>query len=135
MSSASPMSNFVTDTMGLVLHLEQRKMGQIAKSIFEAAESGQTTIFIPSLVFAEILYLSEKKRITLSTDKIATYLQQYPYYQEYPLNLAVVQAAEKISDIPELHDRLIAGTAYALDLELITNDPVIQASAMIKTVW
>jgi predicted nucleic acid-binding protein len=135
MTNASPVSNFVADTMGLVLRIEQRKMSQAAKSIFEAAESGQATIFIPSLVFAEILYLSEKKRIALSLNEIVNYLRQYPHFKEYPLDLAVVQAAEKITDIPELHDRLIAGTAHALDLKLITNDPIIQASTFLKTIW
>lgn len=34
----------------------------------------------------------------------------------------------EIKDIPELHDRLIAGTAKYLNLPLITNDPIILKS-------
>jgi predicted nucleic acid-binding protein len=49
--------------------------------------------------------------------------------------LEVVQAAAQITDIPELHDRLIAGTARSLGLELVTNDPVIQASRFVKMTW
>ncbi len=37
--------------------------------------------------------------------------------------------------IPELHDRLIAGTAKYLQKELITNDPVIAKSKHVKTIW
>lgn len=51
------------------------------------------------------------------------------------MGLAVVQSAAQITDIPELHDRLIAGTARTLDLDLITNDPIVQASAFVRTVW
>ncbi len=51
------------------------------------------------------------------------------------MSLAVIQSAAQITDIGELHDRLIAGTARLLDLDLITNDPVIQASAFVKTIW
>ena len=40
-----------------------------------------------------------------------------------------------ITDIPELHDRLIAATARIHNVELITNDPVIQASAFVRTIW
>ncbi len=39
------------------------------------------------------------------------------------------------TDIPELHDRLIAGAARALKMELLTDDFAIQASAFVKTVW
>jgi predicted nucleic acid-binding protein len=47
----------------------------------------------------------------------------------------VVQAASEITDVPELHDRLIAGTARHLGLDLVTNDGKIQKSAYVTTVW
>jgi predicted nucleic acid-binding protein len=79
MKSSTLASEFVTDTMGLVLRIEKRRLS--------------------------------------------------------PMNLDVIHSAAQITDIPELHDRLIAGTARFLNLELITNDPVIQVSHFVKTVW
>ncbi|MBE2219938.1 MAG: hypothetical protein IAF02_00270 [Anaerolineae bacterium] len=35
----------------------------------------------------------------------------------------------------QLHDRLIAATAKALDAKLITNDLKIQASSFVQTIW
>jgi len=55
-------------------------------------------------------------------------------YQEETLSIEVIKAAFEIKDIPELHDRLIAGTARYLDLPLITNDPVILNSSFVKCV-
>ena len=52
-------SEFVTDTMGLILRIEQRKLGPTAKGTFDSMESGNATVYVPALVFAEILYLSE----------------------------------------------------------------------------
>jgi len=49
--------------------------------------------------------------------------------------VAVIHSASQLTDIPELHDRLIAGTARSLGLELLADDSVIQASAFVKTVW
>jgi predicted nucleic acid-binding protein len=135
MTSSTPASEFVTDTMGLVLRIEGRKLGPAAKSIFDSVEFGNATVYIPTLVFAEILYLSEKQRISLSLRSVTDYLNQFPSYKEYPMSLAVIQSAAQITDIPELHDRLIAGTARFLNLELITNDPTIQVSTFVKTVW
>lgn len=79
--------------------------------------------------------LSEKRRISLSLHAVAEHLEKFQHYQEYPMSLAVIQAAAQINDIPELPDRLIAGTARFLHLDLITNDPTIQALAFVKTVW
>ena len=135
MSSATLASKFVTDTMGLVLRLEQRRFGSTAKALFEAMETGTAIIHVPALVFAEILYLSEKKRISLALHSVEDYLARFPNYREFPLSLGVIQTAADITDIPELHDRLIAATARIRNVELITNDPVIQASAFVRTIW
>jgi predicted nucleic acid-binding protein len=135
MTSSIPTNEFVTDTMGLILRIERRKSGPRARTIFNLVESGNATVYVPALVLAEILYLSEKQRISLALGDIADYLKRFPCCKEYPTSLAVIQSAAQITDIPELHDRLIAGTARLLDLELITNDPVIRASTFVRTVW
>jgi predicted nucleic acid-binding protein len=135
MISSTHASEFVTDTMGLVLRIERRRLPSTAKAIFNAVESGNAIVYVPTLVFAEILYLSEKRRISTSLRTVAEHLNKFQQYREYPMNLAVIQSAADITDIPELHDRLIAGTARFLHLDLITNDPTIQASAFVSTVW
>ncbi|MEK8016166.1 MAG: PIN domain-containing protein [Candidatus Parabeggiatoa sp.] len=136
MKNDTPTNNkFVTDTMAMILRLEKRKMSQNAKSLFQSTEAGETFIYIPSMVFAEILYLSEKNRIKASLDNVENYLKQYPHFQEYPLTFSVLKTSAKINDIPERHDRLIAATALSLNLALITNDPIIEASAFVHTVW
>ena len=135
MTSSTRASEFVTDTMGLVLRIEQRRLPPPGKAIFDAVESGTVTVYVPIMVFAEILYLAEKHRISLSLHAVAEHLEQFQHYREYPMSFAVVQAAAYIPDIPELHDHLIAGTARFLTLDLITNDPTIQASTFVRTVW
>ena len=135
MTNATLASELVTDTIGLVLRIERRQLSEKVKSIFDSVESGNAIVYIPAIVFAEILYLSEKQRIHTSIDEVEDYLKEYPNYKEYSLNFAVIQSTAEITDIPELHDRLIAATARHLDQELITNDSIIQASAFVKTVW
>ena len=135
MTSATLASEFVTDTIGFVLRIERRQLSEKVKSIFDSVEFGNTIVYVPGIVFAEILYLSEKQRIRTSIDEVEDYLKEHPNYKEYSLNFAVIQSTAEITDIPELHDRLIAATARQLDLELITNDSIIQASAFVKTVW
>jgi predicted nucleic acid-binding protein len=133
---ASTLANeCVTDTMALVLRLERRKMSVSAAAAFEAMEKGTVTIYVPGLIFAEILYLSEKRRILASLTSVADYLKRYPDCKEYTMSLSVAESAAQITDIPELHDRLIAATARLLNLPLITNDSVIAASQFVTTIW
>jgi hypothetical protein len=44
-------------------------------------------------------------------------------------------AALHIQDIKELHDRLIAGEGLVRNIRLITNDPIIQSSRYVNTLW
>ncbi len=135
MSSATPKPTYSIDTVGLVLHLEKRHMGAEAKVILQQAETNQATIFIPTMVLAEILYLSDKKRIGLTFEQLLAYLDAQTGFVEMPLDQLVLRAAHEIKDIPELHDRLIAATARVKAHPLITNDGVIQDSTFVATVW
>jgi len=135
MTNSTQLSDCVVDTMAFILHLEKRKLTPWVKSIFKAAESGNITIFVPGIVMAEILYLSERKRIGLSLQDVAKYLPHFPNFREYPLDLRIVRAASEITDVKELHDRLIAATGRALNIPVMTNDPMIQSSAFVQTIW
>ncbi len=135
MSSTTPKPTYSIDTVGLVLHLEKRRLGAEAKVILQQAETNQATIFIPTMVLAEILYLSEKKRIGFTFEQLLAYLDAQTGFVEMPLDQLVLRAAHEIKDIPELHDRLIAATARVKAHPLITNDGVIQDSTFVATVW
>jgi predicted nucleic acid-binding protein len=129
------MNEFAADTMAIVLHLEKRKSGKNVKQILTDAENGNAVVHVPAIVFAEILYLSEKKRIVLTLSDVENHLSKFPNFRSQELSFEIIKTAETITDIPELHDRLIAATAKHLGLEVITNDPKIQNSAFVKIVW
>lgn len=135
MTKLSLAAEYVADTVGLILYLEKRKSGAAAEQIFDAAENAGVVIHIPAMVFAEILYLSEKKRISTNLTSAFQLLGNSPNFKELPLNADVIKTAARITDIPELHDRIISAGAANLNLELITNDPKIQSSKFVRTIW
>lgn len=135
MRPAIPGNEYVTDTMGLVLRLEKRRMGGRARELFQSAERGDAIIHIPSMVLAEILYLSERRRIMVTIRQVDSFLSNTPTYLPVPLTLAIILRAAEIDDVPELHDRLIAATAAALKLPLLTNDSVISQSTSVRCIW
>ncbi len=84
------------------------------------------------MVIFEVGYLHEKKRIPISVKDIENIIFDSVNYVEEALTMDIIKSAFEITDIPELHDRLIAGTARYLDIPLITNDPVILRSAFLQ---
>ena len=126
---------FVADTMALVLRLEKRRMPLSIKELFLSAESGQCHIYIPSIVLAEVGYLSERGRIDTSLNDVDDYFSSFSNVSEVPLSFFIIKNSFGIDDIPELHDRLIAGTSFSLNIPLLTNDPVITGSRHVDVIW
>lgn len=130
------MNRYVTDTNGLIRYLaDSAKLGNNARVLFDEADAGNCIILIPAMVLMEIMYLSEKNRIVTTLPDVINLVKDSSNYQIYPITTEVVMKAKEITDIPELHDRIIAGTAAFLGLKLITKDGAISSSAFVETVW
>jgi len=56
-------------------------------------------------------------------------------YEIVPVNADVVLASAGVDDVPELHDRILVGTAKWLGVPILTGDRVIRASRHIQTIW
>jgi predicted nucleic acid-binding protein len=56
-------------------------------------------------------------------------------YHEAQLTAEVIYVAQRLYAIAERGDRLIAATALALDLPLITRDPDIATAAGVECLW
>lgn len=122
------MSSYVTDTMALVKFMMGKKViNKASHEAFKSAEKGKGVIIIPAIVLMEILYLFEKNRIPVSLLQTENLIES-DNYQFEPLSLEILKTGSEITDIPELHDRLIAATARHLGLPIITNDPDISSS-------
>lgn len=129
------MNKYIIDTQALIKFLNGVKViNNAIDLILEKADAGENIIVIPTVVIFEIAYLYERARVPVSIMDIENIVSGSLNYIEEPLNLDIIKSAFEIKDIPELHDRLIAGTARYLDLPLITNDPVILNSAFLKCV-
>ncbi|MBU2461579.1 PIN domain-containing protein [bacterium] len=129
------MNKYVTDTMALILRLENRRLPKKTKQIFERAERDKIEIYVPAMVLAEIGYLSEKHRIDTNIEEVKDYCANHSAIKKKEITFKAVENAFTIDDVPELHDRIIAGTAMELNLELLTNDPKIEESSFVKTIW
>jgi PIN domain nuclease of toxin-antitoxin system len=126
----------LADTMALVWYLRgHRRLGKQARKILREADQGHHTIAISGVTLMEILYLSERRRISISLENLDNLLAQSTNYMVVPIGFEVVKAATGIDDVPELHDRLIADIAAWLGVPILTNDPVLTDSQHVETVW
>ena len=135
MIAVNPMHRYVADSVALIFRLEQKRLGIVATSIFLDVEQNQALLIIPAIVLAEILYLSERNRIVATLQDVRNYMDRFSSCQEQPLTFDIIATAESITDIPELHDRLIVATAVYLSAPVITKDAKISHSIHVQTIW
>ncbi len=135
------MSAVVTDTHSLLWFLnDSRKLSFDALTAFENAERGGFSIYVPAIILIELRYLIEKGRDIFESDfrLIVTLLNSPASALIFaPLNQAVAEDMENVSRavVPDMPDRLIAGTAFSLNLPLISKDGNIRKLKNVKVIW
>jgi PIN domain nuclease of toxin-antitoxin system len=133
------MLSAIADTHAIIWYLDNdaRLSARAAATFAQAATSGDT-IGIASITFVEMVYLSEKGRISAaSLQKLydALLLPQ-PLFVEMVLDRAIARALATVARdaIPDMPDRIIAATAVHHSVPLISHDGKIQTSA-VATIW
>jgi len=84
----------------------------------------------------EAVFLAERQRVPrpILADRLALSDAPTESIRVVPLDLAVARAVNEFGPaaVPELPDRIIAATARPLNLPLLTTDPAIEQSGLVK---
>lgn len=130
------MSEYVTDTHALYWYLRAApQLSAKARAVFLAGEQGQARIHIPSVVLAELYYLNVKYNRPLDFAQEYQRLTSAGQFRLVDFRAVDVLRFDALHTIPEMHDRIIAGVAYAMNLPLLTRDPAIIDSKLAQTIW
>jgi PIN domain nuclease of toxin-antitoxin system len=133
------MAVAVTDTHALIWYAmgPQRKLGRRARALFQRAERGQATIYIPTLVLVEVAEAIRRGAIRCDGGfgRWAGHLLASGHFFAADLTADVVLEAEALYLVRERGDRLLAATAACLDCPLLTCDPELTRVPTIRTLW
>jgi PIN domain nuclease of toxin-antitoxin system len=129
----------VADTHAALWYLSNDpRLSPSAGSFLDHASSSGYQVGISSISLAELVYLIEKKRLPASvySDVEAALDDPAHMFTETPCTRSVIRAMRQIPrvDIPDMPDRIIAATALALQVPIISRDGYIRASAL-QTIW
>jgi len=99
-------------------------LSKVAKETFQRTDESLGNAFIPCIVFVEILYLIEKKKIAVDFNSFISKVALSQNYKVEPLCMPVIENVARISrkHVKDPSDRIIAATSMHLKLPLITRD-------------
>lgn len=133
------MLKAVLDTHALIWYIYgDNRLSTLARQTIEEIENNGDTIAFYSISLAEIVYLSEKGRISPQTlNRLLTAMdQENALLIEIPFERKIAVTLQDLdcSEIPDLPDRIIAATALYLGVSVISRDRKIRLSK-VNTIW
>ena len=131
----TPLETTVIDTHALVWHLEDNpRLSSNARIAFTEIDQGLRIGVIPTIVLAEVMYISERGRTGLDFGEIVDRLQNSRNFRIASFDMRILVRMPDLT-IFELHDRIIVATAQSLGAQLMTRDRVIRDSGVVGCIW
>jgi PIN domain nuclease of toxin-antitoxin system len=130
------MNLFLPDTHAVYWYeFQNPKLSSSAHRTFKDAESGNALLIVHPIVLAEFYWILKKTGLESRFPKYVQFVQGSAIYRYEPINLDDVNRLDDFSEIPEMHDRLIAIVADRLGATVLTTDPDILRSTKVKSLW
>jgi PIN domain nuclease of toxin-antitoxin system len=118
--------------------LEPSQLSAAADQALTQADQPGAGIFVSAISVVEVIYLVEKGKLPQSSLNalVATLTDPAEAMHLLPIDFNVTQAVHQIprATVPDMPDRIIAATAWAHQLRLVTCDPDIRATSL-PTIW
>lgn len=124
------------DTHALIWYLSRpKKLGRSAARRLREADAGRCEILVPAIVLVELTLLREAGRNVIGVPQVEALLAAQPAFQLQPLDLDPATEFSLLDSLPDPFDRMIVAAARSADVPLISADTVIDASALVETIW
>jgi len=125
---------YVSDAVAFLYYLLD-KLPPRSDEAFSRAERGASTIYLPTIAAAELLYLFERKQWVKLWSRLKREMRKHPGFHYYPFDEDTLSLFSD-TEAPEIHDKIIVSTTKLLKAEaLITKDRGIRQLGEVKTLW
>ncbi|SPE38444.1 PilT protein domain protein [Candidatus Sulfopaludibacter sp. SbA6] len=133
------MAAVAVDTHAIVWYLSgDARLSAVAAEALDSATAAGEFVHVPSICLVELTYLVEKGRLPVAARDRLIQASDDPKAPCIlaPLDRMVADALEFVSrsEVPDLPDRIVAATATALQVPLVSRDGKIRAS-QVQTIW
>ena len=105
------------------------------RDVFGMAETGEATIIVPAIVIAELYYVSVKNHKPISVSIFLEDLLSRGWLELTDLGRPQLEYLDRIPEITEMHDKLIAAESIILGAPLLTRDVLLLESPNVETIW
>lgn len=132
----SSASLYVVDAHAVWWYIKSpARLSPAAAAAFLLAETGNAVLIVPAIVVAELYYVSVKYGQPYTAAELLQALEAVRGVRVSDLGRAQLERLDRLPDVPEMHDRLIAAEGMALGAPIVTRDKAIAAAPQVQTIW
>jgi PIN domain nuclease of toxin-antitoxin system len=127
---------YVLDTHVLIWYLQNDpRLSPTARAVFTAAEANRTVLVISAIVMAELYYVNRKQKWFADFEAVFNLMTSKSFVRFIAVEHSHVLDFVQDDNIPEMHDRIIAGVARRMGAPWVTMDIAITSAGVARVIW
>ena len=129
-------ATYVLDAHALYWYLhDPARLSLAAEMAIDAVVAAHALGLVPAIVVAELYYLTVKLQEPVAPRALFSALGNSGGFSFPALGRPQLELLGELTEIPEMHDRLIAAEARLRGAIVVSRDPVFQASGLVSSLW